>query len=1165
MDSNPGKTSTENIDEVILRLLKLETGTELDYQIYAKKLKIKLASSRMVGAFIPAEEDILLREEFKRVRNKEGRFVILKSKKTKVSSPPPPSPNEPNNPEDPPKTSTIVKAPPSGKITTEKLFNTPRVEPVNVKDITPDKSSQVDPLIRISDILDSILETLTNINNFDREQSTRQRTDAENKRRSQRETDLESKPFEGIKKALSAITKPFQSIWDRIVNFITNVILGRIVIKLLDWLANPKNQEKAKAIIRFLGDWWPALLGSYVLFGTTFGKFIRGATGMVGRFILHIGKVAIPQLLKFIKTPLGAGIALFTAGATIPAMFPGTVNEQERKTTKAPGSTEDKIKALQQQKANLNVFEKLQGKGSEIDEQISLLETGKTKSYGFSGGGFANFGNMFKGAGMGSMFGPMGMLAGAALGSGKPQEMFNGFVSGQSGVDKVPAMLTDGEFVMSTGAVQKYGVDTLESMNAAGGGTNKPKIMGGKTYAVGGGLIGETPKEIKLRKAYEYKLGKDLISKLTNKQISEISKYYNSLPDIESTNIDSQIIKGFKNPLKDMAEKMISGVPHTGGGLVGNVPYYSPGQVSDASMRKFADRFSGTLKIPADEIYKSFKTHGYPKFDNIIGTKDFDAFQGGAIDGDNPGAKGILDKMRDAIKRPQSFTQSSRSASGLDDLSKRYDLDAKTAPRYAENLPKLNTPKPTLKLNRPNPTPKLNTPTSTLKPKIPTFASELSPSYFLRGQSSALPENYFSRSPINSNPIGNWTDVEKRLLGINDQSVFDRSQLDASRSTPKINSNSSFNRYRPGATLRATGPGMQNFPELQRFAGQSGTMKPNSPRIGGGLRGIGGSTLVGGLKSAGVELLANYLMERGFDKVNAMIIANKIDEGEKLTGDKKENYIQRLKGVIEREERWQKGFGGVFDSIIGMGKESSSKKLSKNARAILEGIGSSAYQGGGIKGGYGLKEQSFKDAPKTQIMTDDKGRPFVGHKALKNGKIVYVKGAQPGQGTSNIFERLGRSINPGAYKDNDAKLARQKHKEAMVNSLEGFQKQGMAPDAQARMMKQMGGNLKDVQNDLNYRNKPKPKLTRRQEDIEKYKASMSPRYTAANISSSQRRRTPNITPLPRPKPKPIVAGTGGSGRRGSGSKPSSGSNSPSFNAQHSKGTRTHKETLGIMR
>ena len=51
-------------------------------------------------------------------------------------------------------------------------------------------------------------------------------------------------------------------------------------------------------------------------------------------------------------------------------------------------------------------------------------------------------------------------------------------------------MLTDGEFVMSRGAVQKYGLSTLESMNAAGGGTNKPKIVENTYYAVGGGGIG---------------------------------------------------------------------------------------------------------------------------------------------------------------------------------------------------------------------------------------------------------------------------------------------------------------------------------------------------------------------------------------------------------------------------------------------------------------------------------------------------------------------------------------------------------------------------------------------------------------------------------------------------------------------------------------------------
>ena len=48
---------------------------------------------------------------------------------------------------------------------------------------------------------------------------------------------------------------------------------------------------------------------------------------------------------------------------------------------------------------------------------------------------------------------------------------------------------------MSAGAVQKYGVDTLEAMNAAGGGTNKPKIISGTTYAAGGGLFGKDPGE----------------------------------------------------------------------------------------------------------------------------------------------------------------------------------------------------------------------------------------------------------------------------------------------------------------------------------------------------------------------------------------------------------------------------------------------------------------------------------------------------------------------------------------------------------------------------------------------------------------------------------------------------------------------------------------------
>ena len=66
-----------------------------------------------------------------------------------------------------------------------------------------------------------------------------------------------------------------------------------------------------------------------------------------------------------------------------------------------------------------------------------------------------------------------------------------GFVSGPSGVDRVPANLTAGEFVMSKGAVEKYGADTLAGMNAAAGGTNRPR--GGRYNT--GGVVGRHSQE----------------------------------------------------------------------------------------------------------------------------------------------------------------------------------------------------------------------------------------------------------------------------------------------------------------------------------------------------------------------------------------------------------------------------------------------------------------------------------------------------------------------------------------------------------------------------------------------------------------------------------------------------------------------------------------------
>ena len=58
----------------------------------------------------------------------------------------------------------------------------------------------------------------------------------------------------------------------------------------------------------------------------------------------------------------------------------------------------------------------------------------------------------------------------------EPQQ-FNqgGEVPGQGNKDTVPAMLTPGEFVLTKEAVNQVGADTLYGMNAAAGGTSKPK------------------------------------------------------------------------------------------------------------------------------------------------------------------------------------------------------------------------------------------------------------------------------------------------------------------------------------------------------------------------------------------------------------------------------------------------------------------------------------------------------------------------------------------------------------------------------------------------------------------------------------------------------------------------------------------------------------------
>ena len=91
--------------------------------------------------------------------------------------------------------------------------------------------------------------------------------------------------------------------------------------------------------------------------------------------------------------------------------------------------------------------------------------------------------------------------------------------------DTVPAMLTPGEFVVSAPAVQQYGVDTMESMNLKGGGNNKPEIKVGANKGglinnynnivsqyQGGGVVGEEDSRVII----------DIIKKTTNNNMDPV-------------------------------------------------------------------------------------------------------------------------------------------------------------------------------------------------------------------------------------------------------------------------------------------------------------------------------------------------------------------------------------------------------------------------------------------------------------------------------------------------------------------------------------------------------------------------------------------------------------------------------------------------------------------
>lgn len=436
------KPVQEIIEDRLLKLLGLESEFEMSYEEYIRHLREALVAARMTKSSFSSEEAELITDEWKRVKNKKGRFTI-KSKRSTVK-------NKPlkNN-----RALNFIR-PQKQKLLAGKPEKIPQEEESLLKIVSD---------IRVT--VDNIYNSLLNLVTITARNSELSRRRGETERRQRREEGLESK-IGKIGGMISKVLTPVQGILDKIFRFIAFTLLGKAVGAFFKWLEDPENKKKFKSLIRFFSDHWPLFVGAFILFGTSFGSFVRGMLKIVAKGLIALA-FNIPKIKNFLrKNPrlamLGLGAATLGTG-----LISNTLNPPEAKKAgddlKDVGKSDfDKASKDAQSASNVKIpTYKMGGSLPKISLNVN--------------GGSQNQGSM-------KMFdGLVGNNGIPFSGGGKDNRLFPTANGGAVG-------LNGNEFIVNEGGVKFLGLPFLESVNRVGGGSgaNKPKMISSSNVKING-------------------------------------------------------------------------------------------------------------------------------------------------------------------------------------------------------------------------------------------------------------------------------------------------------------------------------------------------------------------------------------------------------------------------------------------------------------------------------------------------------------------------------------------------------------------------------------------------------------------------------------------------------------------------------------------------------
>ena len=88
------------------------------------------------------------------------------------------------------------------------------------------------------------MATLKGQNKVTKKQAERDRKDAERAKRGAQEDDLEKAPLKKFFDNAKKLAKPAIGFFESIMNFIMKILIGRLLVKILNWMGDKENQKR---------------------------------------------------------------------------------------------------------------------------------------------------------------------------------------------------------------------------------------------------------------------------------------------------------------------------------------------------------------------------------------------------------------------------------------------------------------------------------------------------------------------------------------------------------------------------------------------------------------------------------------------------------------------------------------------------------------------------------------------------------------------------------------------------------------------------------------------------------------------------------------------------------------------------------------------------------